>query len=97
MSSIQHLPDFGRQDVRGERLLDEMPLGCQLALLRDDVGRVAGHKEDSDLWPKRDDLPREILAVHLRHQHIGQQQVDLSGVFPGQASASLVEGAARTV
>ena len=67
--------------------LDEGNPFVQYAVMDDDVGRVSGHEKDLQPRVHAHKLQGQILAVHLGHHHIRDQQVDLPVVFPGQAGA----------
>src|SRR5660398_77473 len=51
-------------------LLHNAPMGY-------DIGGVAGHEQDLDMWIQRLQSGGQIGTVHLRHDHVGDDQMDL--------------------
>jgi hypothetical protein len=56
----------------------------QHAVMSDDVGRVAGHEQALEIRIKRQQVFGQVPAVHLGHDHVGHEQVDLAGMLPRQ-------------
>src|ERR687892_1742453 len=70
---IEHLPDRVGERARVERLLEERPGD-------DSVGngplRVARHVDDLDAGSRRGEALHQLEAAHLRHDHVGDDEVD---------------------
>ena len=60
------------QVVHRERLLDEVDALLQDAVVRDDVGRVAGHVENRQARAHGSQPLPQLLAAQLRHHHVGE-------------------------
>lgn len=74
--SIQDLADFAREHFGSERLLEEWPFRVGI-----DTVAVARHQQDVNVGALPDDLSRELQAVHDRHDHVRQEELDLAGVL----------------
>lgn len=78
---VQHFPHFSGQNIQGKRLLQKVRGILQQSIVCHRVGRVAGHEDrlDAGFYPL--DLFRHFLAVHDGHHHVGEQQMNLAGIF----------------
>jgi hypothetical protein len=81
---VQHISDHLRQSRQGKGLLDEMNPFFQNPPMGDGVGRVAGHEKRLDIGFQDADSIRKVLAIHVRHDHVGQEQMDIAGVSLAQ-------------
>ena len=54
-------------------------------MVAEGVVGISGHVDDLRARPKLDDVPRELGAAHLRHDHVGEQEVDRLGRVAAQA------------
>ena len=77
---IQNLSYFNGQTFNRERFLDKMHSLIQDAVVCDEIGRVSRHKQTFKLRFNFSDHFRQIPTIHLRHDHIGDQQFYLSSV-----------------
>ena len=76
--------------IASEGFCQECQMLFQHTQLGDHVGGIAGHEQHLDAWPPSSDEPRQQPAIHPRHDHIGQQQVNRrrvlhAGDITGQA------------
>src|SRR5690606_11936739 len=77
VSLIEHLPDPARERLRGERLLQQRIVRGSEPQVLHRVRRVARHVEHLHVRPPWPQLFGEFDPVHLRHDHVGEQEVDL--------------------
>src|ERR1700729_3344891 len=81
--AVEWRPGRPEQICFRERLFDECHAGIEPALGCQDRASVAGHVEDLDLRLDRLYPVGYLLAEHVRHDDVGDEQVDLSVVVPG--------------
>lgn len=75
--SIEGFSHLGRELLERKRLLDEAHPLMDNPLLGDDLFGIPGHKQTLHL---RADLPQPLdqeASVHLRHDDIGNEEVNL--------------------
>jgi hypothetical protein len=46
------------------------------AMLAERFVHVAGHEQCSRFWTHRSEMSRELRAIHVRHHHIGDEEID---------------------
>src|ERR1035437_7422109 len=81
--AVKYLSGLGQEPSLRERLLDEGHVGLEAALGGQDGPGVAGHEEHFDTGLDRPHLIRDFLAEQARHDHGGDQQVDLAWMRAG--------------
>ena len=81
----QHLADFVGELVAGEGFAEEFDTLVEHPAVRDDVGGVAAHEQAFHLRPVCLHLLGQVAPALARHDHVGDQQVDLAGVLGCQA------------
>src|SRR5439155_259081 len=62
--------------LAAEVLLQELRVLIAGAMVQDEIVRVAGHVEHLHLRAAWHELLGELAAVHARHDHVGQEQMD---------------------
>ncbi|PZV33840.1 hypothetical protein B5V02_36835 [Mesorhizobium kowhaii] len=77
---VQHVAQFRRQLLDGERLGQEVHVVIEHAVVDDGVPGEAGGEDHLELRHAGDRLFRQLAAVHHRHDDIGEQKGD-AGVF----------------
>jgi hypothetical protein len=75
---IEYLPDLVRQRRHREGLLQEGHFRLKDAMSHDSVIGVAAEVQHLQTRPLAGQTFHEVAAAHLRHDHVGDQQVDLS-------------------
>jgi len=75
-SPVQNLPNLPRQHSRRERLPQERPARPTEAPPFQRVFRITRHQQHSQIGTHTAYLLRQHPAAHLRHDGIGQKQVD---------------------
>ena len=75
---IQHFPHFAGQRGRRERFLQKRRAGVQPALLDDGVLGVAGGEKNPRVRRQRPHPVSQFLAAHVRHDDIGEQQINVA-------------------
>ena len=83
--AVEYLPGLGQQVGLGERLFHEGHARVEPALGGQDRPGVAGHEDHFDLRLDQPHFFRDLLAEHVRHDHVGDQQVNLARVGTGHA------------
>ena len=68
--------DFAGQIAARKWFCDECDILIEYAVVGDDIGRVAGHKQGFYGWVDLVDLFRQLLPVHAGHHDIGQQELN---------------------
>lgn len=53
--------------------------------MADDTSRIPGHEQDFEVRIEFKQLIGKISTIHFRHNHIGNNQMNVSRVVPGQA------------
>jgi len=76
MSTFQRLAQLRPQVFHRKRFLDEIYPFIQHTLVGDDISGIAGHEQPFELRGAVKEVVGQIPAVHLRHDHVGDQQVD---------------------
>ena len=82
---VQNLPYLYSKFPLGERLLDEVHAFIQKTSMGYDIGGITRHKEDLQVRVKSFYLQGQILPVHFRHDHVGNQEIKSAGELSGQA------------
>ena len=70
---VQNLAHLVGQGAHRERFLQEMDIRIENSVMGDNIIRVARHEYHPDLRSQDDDLVSQILAVHSRHDNVGNQ------------------------
>lgn len=78
------LADFYRQFVYEKWFLNKFHPLFEHAVMSDNIGRIAGHVKDFKIGPADEQLRCQVTAVHLRHDHVGHEQVNFSVIFFGK-------------
>jgi hypothetical protein len=86
---VQHSTDFPRENRRGEGLLQELHVRPKHAVADDSVVGVARKIQHFGRRPLGHDDFGQLAATQVRHDHIGQQQVDRTLVLRAQAQSLL--------
>jgi len=73
---VEYGADVLGEGLSGKWFLQYVQPFRQMALRFHDVRGIAGHKEDADTGPEFLNVFRQLLAAHIRHDHIGQEQVN---------------------
>ena len=79
----EHIPHFRGQRVDRERLLDELRAGGADAAQQHRIVGIAGHEQHARRRPATHDELGQLAAVHARHHHVGQQQIDRFAIALG--------------
>jgi hypothetical protein len=92
----QRLVDPGEQGELGERFLEDVHFRAVGAMAGKDRLSVARHVQHGQAGPVLKDALGDIGAEHLRHDHVGQQQVHAMGrvgrvLDRGRAGTGLVD------
>ena len=66
-STVQHLPGFFSQCFYQKRFLQEMNPFIENAVMRNDIGCVAGHEDAPESRFEATQFVSEVFAVHSRH------------------------------
>src|SRR5579863_8473256 len=77
LSGMEDLVQLGQKGGFGERLLDQLNTGFEDALRAEEALCVAGHEHHPGGGLEETDLVRKFLSLHLRHDHVGEQHVDV--------------------
>src|SRR3984957_16734718 len=81
--AVEYLSRLGQQLGLRERLLDQRHVWLQAALGGQHGPGVPGHEQHLDAGFDDPHSLRDFLAEHPRHDHVGDQQVDLPRVRAG--------------
>jgi hypothetical protein len=81
--AIENLSGHGKQLGLGEWLLHQGHMRVEPALGGEDRPRVTGHEQHLDTRLDRPHLLRDFPAEHVRHDDVGDQQVDLAWPLGG--------------
>ena len=73
---VEDISYFGGELIFRKRLLDEVNLFIEDAMMGDDIGGVARHEDDFELRVECEELLGEFAAIHFRHDHITDEQVN---------------------
>ncbi len=92
MSALQGLTQLPPQVFHRERFLDEVHAFVQHTVMGDDVGGIAGHEQPLEIRIVGEQIAGQLPAIHLGHDHVGHQQVDLPPVFKSQTVRLAVGG-----
>src|SRR5262245_60854527 len=80
-----NLPEFSRthcvlhglgQLLQRERLWQEGEIGLTLEVLLEGILGIAGDEHNLGADPTATQLPEQRRAVHLRHHHVGKNEID---------------------
>ena len=80
MLLIEGTADRLGDTVAGEGLLNEVDPIFEHGVVGDDVGGIARHEEDLEARAQRVKRAAEVSAVHVRHDDVRDEKVDLLGV-----------------
>ena len=78
---IQELPDRVCQNVRSKRFLQERGLMLFQSNIDADVVEISGHEQDFEVRINQMQAARQFPSIHGRHDHVGQQQVELAALL----------------
>lgn len=76
ISTLKCLPDCGCKIMPVEGLLEKVHSLAKDTMRLDDVGDVPGNKQAIDVRGDGKQVFCKVAAVHLRHDHIGHQQIN---------------------
>ena len=74
--SFQYLPDLARQTVQVERLLQKVNIVIQHPSMGNNTIRITGYIQNFEMRVFSNHFPIQLIAVHVRHDHIGEQQMN---------------------
>jgi len=81
--AVEYRARLGHQVGLGERLFHQRHIGVEPALGGQHGLRVAGHEQHLDPGLDHPHSFRHLLAQHLRHDDVGDEQMDLAGMVAG--------------
>ena len=93
---VQHLSHLGGQLSLGEGFFNEVDAFIQGTTMGYNIGCITRHKQALQPGINRQDVFSQVPAVHLRHHHIGHEQVYYADMFSGKADGVAGSPAAST-
>ncbi len=73
---LNHIPYFAREDLRRERLLEQLDASIEHPVISDVVVGVAGDVENLNPGSRRRKFHRQFRAIHVRHNYVRNQKVN---------------------
>ena len=62
------------------------------AVVGNDLGGVAGHEQESEIRSPGRYFFTEVAAAHVRHDHVGEEQINLARILIGKAERVIRPG-----
>lgn len=74
--SVQNFPRFGCEGFDRKGFFEKTDAFVKYAMMGNNIGSITGHEEGFNPWPLFPDFFTESFAIHIGHDHIGDQEVN---------------------
>jgi hypothetical protein len=83
--------------LRQKRLLQQIDMFRDQAMVQQRQIRVAGDEQHLDTGPDAGQLRRQLRPIQLRHYHIGERKIDVACVAGGESQNQHVTNVCATL